>query len=448
MDVSIDTVSPARVHALDHLEQIRRDDAYVGELTIDEADARTRRQARELVAGVTRQRRWLDFVLGRAYHGEYDSMEHRLREILRLGLYELLFQSTPTHAAVDEYVELAKQALRPGAGNLVNGVLRTIDRDREHIPTPDTGDDAEDLALRYSHPSWMVARWLDRFGLDDTTELLRANNRRPMYSVRVNPLRASHAEVTDWLDEHDVVHVDSPYLDNHLRLKRLQVLIEEGLLDDGRVAVQDESAGLVVQLLDPQPGDTVLDGCAAPGGKAMHAAARMEGTGTLLAIDAQADRLDRVEQAAETHGVDDLVQTKAADLRVWATSPDPPQADRVLVDVPCTGLGVLAKRADLRWRRSPEDLEEMAALQDELLDAAARLVRPGGLLLYSTCTTEPEENEHRIDAFLARHVEFTLESAEGHVPDEMVSDAGFLTTLPHEHRTDGAFAARLRRVAS
>ena len=445
MDVTIDTVSPARVHALDHLERVRKDDAFVDKLTIENADARTRRQARELVAGVTRQRRWLDFVLGEAYHGDYDSMEHRLQEILRLGLYELLFQSTPTHAAVDEYVELAKQALRPGAGNLVNGVLRTIDRDREHIPTPDTGDDANDLALRYSHPTWMVQRWLDRFGLDETTELLRANNRRPMYSVRINPLRTSEADVAAWLDEHDVVNVDSPYLDRYLRLKRLQALIAGDLLDDGHVAVQDESAGLVVQLLDPQPGETLIDGCAAPGGKAMHAAARMEGTGTIYAVDRDEQRLERVETAAEAQGASEMVEAETADLRAWAARPEPPQGDRVLLDVPCTGMGVLAKRAGLRWRRSMEDLEEMAELQDELLDAAAQLVRPGGLLVYSTCTTEPEENERRVEAFLPRHDGFAVESAEGHVPDGRVSDAGVLATLPHRHRMDGALAAGLGR---
>jgi 16S rRNA (cytosine967-C5)-methyltransferase len=448
MESPIDTVSPPRVLALQHLERVRKDDAYVGELTADDAEARTRRQARELVAGVTRQRRWLDFVLGEAYHDDYESMEHRLRQILRLGLYELLFQSTPTHAAVDEYVELAKQELRPGAGNLVNGVLRTIDRDREHIPVPDTGDDAEDLAIRYSHPTWMVDRWLDRFGIDETTELLRANNRRPMYGVRINLLRTSRDAVADWLDEHDVVHIDSPYLDNHLRLKRLQALVEGGLLDDGHVAVQDESAGLAMEVLDPQPGDTLIDGCAAPGGKTMHAATRMDGEGTIQAFDVDGQRLETVADAADTHGVPDLVYTEAADLRQVADQPDPPEADCVLLDVPCTGLGVLAKRADLRWRRTPDDLEEMIALQDQLLDAAATLVKPGGLLVYSTCSIEPEENEQRVDAFLARHDQFAMESVAGHVPDEMVSDAGHLMTLPQRHRMDGAFAARLRRVTS
>lgn len=448
MASSSETVSPARAVALDHLERVRRDDAFVGALSADGADDRTRRQARELMAGVTRWRRWLDFVLAEAYDGDYDSMEPLLQQILRLGLYELLFQSTPSHAAVDEYVELAKQELRPGAGNLANGVLRFIDRNREGLPSPDTGTPAEDLAIRYSHPTWMVRRWQERFGPEATAELLQWNNRRPFYSVRVNPLRSSRAAVTEWLDAQEVVYTESPFFDNVLRLKRLQPLVQSGLLDEGRVAVQDESAGLVVRLLDPQPGDSLVDGCAAPGGKTIHAATRMQREGAILAVDVHENRLQRVDEAAAAHGVAQLVRTEAADLRAVADRSNSPRADRVLLDVPCTGLGVLAKRADLRWQRSPEDLEEMAALQDELLDAAARLVRPGGLLVYSTCTLEPEENEQRVEAFLAHHDDFTFESAVGHVPDEVVTENGFLATLPHRHRMDGAFAARLRHKPS
>ena len=424
-----------------------RDDAYVGRLSANDADARTRRQARELVAGVTRQRRWLDFVLADAYNGDYDSMEARLRHILRLGLYELQFQSTPTRAVVHEYVELAKETLRQGAGNLVNGILRAIDR-QEALPQPDTGDQADDLAVRHSHPTWLVRRWLERFGPDETTELLEWNNRRPAHHVRINPLRTTKAKVEKWLEEQEVVYTQSPHLDTGLRLKRLQALVQGGLLDDGRVAVQDESAALVTRLVDARPGETVIDGCAAPGGKTVALAAEMEGQGRILAFDSHEGRLGRVRDAAEAHGVSDLVKAEAADLRAVADRSAPPQADRVLVDVPCSGLGVLGKRADLRWQRRPEDLDELAELQDELLDAAARLVRPGGVLVYSTCTIAPEENEHRIDRFLARHIDFTVESADGHVPDEMVSSSGFFTTLPHRHRMDGAFAARLRHVTS
>jgi len=448
MSTTDESVSPARYLALEQLERVTHDDAFVERLVSDDADDRARRQARDLLAGVTRQRRWLDFVLAEAYNDDYDSMESRLRHILRLGLYEMLFQSTPTRAVVHQYVELAKQTLRPGAGNLVNAILRTIDRDREHIPNPDTGDESEDLAIRYSHPTWMVRRWVERYGIDEALDLLEWNNRRPMYSVRINPLRASHDEVEAWLDEQGVVFVDSPYLEDYLRLKRLQPLVQEGLLDDGHVAVQDESAGLIVQLLDPQPGDTIVDGCAAPGGKTMAIAAYLKGEGRIHAIDSKEERAELVREAAEAQGASDVVDTEAAELQAVAARADAPKADRVLLDVPCSGLGVLAKRADLRWQRAPEDLEELTALQDELLDAAAAMVAPGGLLVYSTCTIEPEENEARVEAFLARHDNFERESAEGYVPDDVVSDEGSLTTLPHRNRTDGAFAVRLRRVTS
>jgi len=266
--------------------------------------------------------------------------------------------------------------------------------------------------------------------------------------VRVNPVRTSRDAVAAWLDEHDVIFTDSPYLDDHFRLRRLQTLVQEGLLDDGHVAVQDESGGLVVRLLDPQPGDTIIDGCAAPGGKTMTIAGRMQGEGSILAFDTNESRLGLVDEAAETHGVAEMVTTEAADLLAVPDREDPPRADRVLVDVPCSGLGVLAKRADLRWQREPSDIQELLALQDDLLDAAARLVEPGGVLVYSTCTIEPEENEQRIEAVLDHHDDFELESAEAFLPEDTVSDAGFLSTLPHRHRTDGAFAARLRHVTS
>ena len=447
MSTTEESVSPARYLALEQLERVSHDDAFVERLVSDDADDRARRQARDLLAGVTRQRRWLDFVLAEAYNDDYDSMESRLREILRLGLYEMLFQSTPTRAVVHQYVELAKQTLRPGAGNLVNAILRTIDRDREHIPNPDTGDEAEDLAIRYSHPTWMVRRWVDRYGIDEALDLLEWNNRRPMYSVRVNPLRTTRDDVEAWLDEEGVVFTDSPYIEDYLRLKRLQPLVQEGLLDDGHVSVQDESAGLIVQLLDPQPGDTIADGCAAPGGKTMAIAARLQGEGTIHAIDVKEERTALVKESAEAQAATDVITTETAELQEVAGRADAPQADRVLLDVPCSGLGVLAKRADLRWQRSPEDLDELMALQDDLLDAAAKMVTPGGVLVYSTCTIEPEENEARVEAFLDRHPDFSVESAADFVPEDVVPENGYLTTLPHRNRTDGAFAARLRRDA-
>ena len=447
MTAPSDTATDARCVALERLERIARDDAFVGRLQSDALDDRTQRQARDLVAGVTRWRRWLDFLLAAFYDGDLGSMERRLQQILRLGLYELLKQETPAHAAVDEYVDLAKHTVRSGAGGLVNGILRSVDRQRDDLPTPATGDMAEDLAIRQSHPSWMIRRWMDRFGGKDAEAFARWNNRRPTYGLRVNRCRATVAEVADWLDAHNVTYARSPYLDDVFRVQRLQAVIRGGLIDDGRVAVQDESAALVVRLLDPQPGETVLDLCAAPGGKATYAAARMDGEGTLLATDINRARLGLVEDAAQAQGVGDVLRTEAADARDLPGRDDVPRANRVLLDVPCSGLGVLAKRADLRWQRTPADLDELTTLQDELLDAAAKLVRPGGLLVYSTCTTEPEENRDRVRAFLDRHAAFALEPAGELLPTDVVADEGVLETLPFRHRTDGAFAARLRRRA-
>ncbi|PEN14075.1 16S rRNA methyltransferase [Longibacter salinarum] len=440
------TVSPSRFHAFQNLERIDTTDAFVGRLQIDEADQRERRQARELVAGVTRWQRRLDFLLSEFYNGDFEDMELRLQVILRLGLYEILYQDTPPHAAVDQYVELAKEVIRPGAGGLTNGILRAILRKKDALPQPRTGDTAEDLAIRHSHPTWMVRRWLDRFGDIDTAALLTWNNQRPMFGLRVNTAKTTVEDVTAWLDENEVAWTPSPYLKDVVRVQRLQPIIHGSLLDEGKVAIQDESASLIVRCLDPQPGETIFDLCSAPGGKTIYAAQRMHGEGRIIAFDIHEGRLGLVKEAAETHGFGDLIWRQPADARDLPGRDDLPTADRVLLDAPCSGLGVLSKRADLRWQRKESDLEELTQLQAELLDAAADLVRPGGVLVYSTCTIEPEENEAQVDRFLAEHEDFELESVEGLIADELVTSDGAFASLPHRDAIDGAYCARLRRV--
>ena len=438
-----------RSAVVEWLNRIEVGGAYVDEFGEEadlEGDARARRQATEYVAGITRWRRWLDFLLADFYRGRYDSMEPLLRQILRLGLYDLLFLDTPPHAALNEAVELAKRKVRPGAAGLVNGMLRNLHRQRKSLPEPSTGDAAEDLAIAHSHPTWMVRRWLGRYGREETEALLQWNNARPTYGLRVNGLRKEKADIEARLKEEDVSWERSAYFSDFLRLHRLQTVIRGGWIEKGWCAVQDESAGGVVRLLDPRPGEHVLDACAAPGGKTIYAAERMRDQGLIRAVDVDEQRLVRLRENAARHELR-IVEIEAADLRTIARREEQPQADRVLVDVPCTGLGVLSKRADLRWRREPGDLEELPRLQADLLEAASRLVKPDGILVYSTCTTEPEENEKVVQAFLKAHPSFSVEAASDFVSPELVTPGGFYATRPQRHRMDGAFGVRLRRAS-
>ena len=435
--------SGARELAVGRLLRVEHGAAHVARLT-GEAEADAARVASDLVAGVTRLRRRLDFFLDHFYRGDLDTLEPVLLQILRVGLYEALETRTPAPIAVSEAVNVAGQLLRRGAGGLVNGVLRAALRAAETgaLPTPKMGDAAEDLAILHSHPTWMVRRWLGRLGEEGAVALLAANNARPAFGLRVNTLRTTPDEVAARLAELGVSFRSSRWLDDFFVVEQLQPVLRGGLVREGWCAVQDEAAGLVVRALDPQPGEAILDAAAAPGGKALYAAIRMGDTGRVVALDVHEAKVGLIRKAAEAHGLTS-VEPVAGDLRTIAQ--EGAAYDRVLLDAPCSGLGVLARRADLRWRRTPDDLARLARLQGELLDAAARCVRPGGVLVYSTCSIEPEENEDRVSAFLARHPGFEAECIT-EVPEATRTPAGHYAAFPHVHGTDGAFAARLRRT--
>jgi len=439
MSTSIDRARKAAVKQLHRAEQAHQ---YVNLLDLGEdAEGAESSRLREYISGVTRWKRYLDFLIDHFYKGKAHKLHPLLRQILRLGTYELLFTRTPPPVVISQAVELARALVRPQVAGLVNAVLRAINRARDQLPQPQTGNLAEDLAIQYSYPTWLVERWLNRWGQETTERMLSYHNERPVYGLRINTLRVPVEQVHTMLDTLGVSWEPSPYIPYMVRVRQLRPIIRAGWLDKGWVAVQDESAGLVVRALDPQAGETLVDACSAPGGKALHAAQLMHDKGRILAYDLHPERVALVDKAANVQGVQSI-QTRATDVRTLSL-PEP--VDKVLLDVPCTGLGVLGKRADLRWQRKPEDIQELAHLQDELLDAAASWVRPRGVLVYSTCTVEPEENEERIEAFLARHPEFHRESLAGRIPEEVLHAEGYMQTLPHKHTIDGAFAARLRK---
>lgn len=399
-----------------------------------------RRRITEYVGGITRRRRWLDFLVDH-YSSRSGDLDHVVRQILRIGIYELVELGRAPHASVFASVEQAKRHGPRGVGAFVNGVLRSVSRNLDSLPRPQTGDDVVDAAISGSHPDWMVRRWSNRFGPDGARALMEYNNGRPVHSIRVNTLKTSVDDFKRLLEELEVEWSDSPYLPEFLRVRKLQPLLAAGVFRSAIAAVQDESAGLVGAILNPKPGEFIIDACAAPGGKLIHAGILMKNEGRLVGVDTNGNRLAAGLESAHRHGLS-MVEVIEADFRSKVPSEELPAADAVLLDAPCSGLGVLSRRSDLRWRRDEESLRELTALQDELLEAAVSFVKPGGRLVYATCTIEPEENEQRIEGFLRRHRKFSLESVANDVPAGLETN-GYFVSLPHLHGIDGAFGARL-----
>ncbi|XP_019701413.1 uncharacterized protein [Elaeis guineensis] len=415
-------------------------------------DDRDIRLVTDVVGGTVRWRRYLDYLIMSLCNKErmFTDMEPLLLQILRIGFFEILKLGMPPYAVVDENVKLAKAALRPGAGNLVNAVLRKLVslKEKDSLPLPNLeGDDraqARALAVIHSHPVWMVRRWTKFLGQEEAVRLMNWNNSDPCFSLRVNTAKGfKRVDLVNRLEDLKVSYELSACMDDFVRIHTgMQIVIQAGLLKDGICSVQDESAGLVVSVVDPQPGDTIIDCCAAPGGKTLFMASRLRGQGMVMAIDINRGRLRILKEACKLFNVTNVVTTTHADLRLYAEKHNV-KVDKVLLDAPCSGTGVLSKRADLRWNRQLEDLEHLKHLQDELLDAASMLVKPGGILVYSTCSIDPEENEERIAAFLLRHPEFVAHPVRAYVPPDFVTDKGFFFSNPVKHSMDGSFAARL-----
>jgi 16S rRNA (cytosine967-C5)-methyltransferase len=292
-----------------------------------------------------------------------------------------------------------------------------------------------------SHPLWMVRRWVARYGARETEELLNANNARPHLALRVNPMRGSVEAVMKHLEERGLSPKHSEYLPDVVVVEGLSGIGNDPLFRNGAYTIQDEGATLASRLAGAAPGMRVIDLCAAPGGKSTAMAEAMRGEGEVIAVDKYDSKLKLVRSAAERLGLSGTITTAAGDSRTI----DLPPADVVLVDAPCSGLGVLAKKPDIKWKRAQEDIDTMKELQSQILDHAAALVKPGGHLVYTTCTIEPAENEERVAAFLESHPEFELVDASTLLPRSVVSPDGYLSTMPNRHHVDGTFGARLRR---
>ena len=383
------------------------DAALKAQLARDQLSPQDAALCSRMVYGVTQNRLLLDFYLAAYCSQKPDHLQPPLLDILRLGAYQILFlDKVPDRAAVSEAVELAKRSGRGQAAGLVNAVLRKLSQNKNALPSIPDRDEVKFLSIRYSHPKWLIKRILELLGREETEAFLAADNTAAPLTVQVNPLKTTQEKLTAELEALGVRVTPHVWVPGCLELSGTGDLTALEPFRVGHFLVQDGAAALAARAAAVTPGQRVLDVCAAPGGKSFGAAFAMEDRGEILACDLHENKLKRIQDGAQRLGLTSI-RTAAADGREFR--PEWEAAfDTVLVDAPCSGLGIIRKKPDTRYKKA-DDLFTLPVVQQAILDNACRYVKPGGVLVYSTCTILPEENQQVTDAFLAQHRDFSRE---------------------------------------
>lgn len=409
-------IAPARLAALDALRQIDGERLDMGEAIARArkslADERDRALLLEIVSGTLRMRAAIDHQLALRLSRPLARLDALVRDILRLSAFQLMYLTrTPSSAIINDAVDLTRRGGKTSATGLVNAVLRSLNRDRQKLAWPERPADGSDLeamaayfAIVHSHPRWLVARWLARYGVDDTERWLAFNNQGPPLCLVPNRTLASREALEEELKADGVETRHTSRAAHGLHVVGGQALATRAFRE-GRCLVQDEASQLIGELVGAQRGERVLDLCASPGGKTVAMAAGLGPTGLIVASDV---RRHRLRVLTDTLGRCRLARVRVIHVPPLGTLPFMPAAfDRVLIDAPCSGLGTVRRDPDIRWRMAEADLPALAATQLDLLNRTAGLVKPGGVLVYSTCSSEPEENQEVVAAFLTTHPEFT-----------------------------------------
>ena len=393
-----------------------------------------------LVKGVIKQRVNLDYLLSHFTDAQkFAATDLKIKIILYIGLYQILYLSSiPEHAAVNESVALAKSLFNPQIADFVNAVLRNYLRKPE-ITYPK--EPYLRIAYEHSFPPELVKEWISYWGEEDTEYLALYFNENPALHIRVNTTATTAGKLQQYFAKREINIVPSQGSKVMFHTAQAAEILEDVAFSEGYFSVQDTSAALVVELLNPQKEESILDLFAAPGGKCSYIAELMANTGEIIAVDKIPNKMKLLKQAA------DRLQLSNINLVVgdaFKYGPVAPAFDRVLVDAPCSGWGVFGRKADLRWQ-AHQNISELIKIQEKALDYAANFVKTGGFLVYSTCTMNPRENEEQIEAFLSRSKRFIVVAAEAFIPSEF-SDSGYLKTVPFRHHMDGAFGAKLQRI--
>ena len=404
-----------------------------------------RRFFTELVYGVVRRRNYLDAIIVHFAKRPLKKLSSMVVEILRLGIYQIIYMDkVPESAAVNESVKLAKKLTR-GLSGFVNAILRSIIREQDSIGVEDlASNDIEVISFIYNIPLWLIDLWMGEFGRDKTEDLCAWFNQQPKLTARINTILIDIPQCLTLLKEQgwdvsqDSNYKDIIYINSHRgSLEKSDAVIK------GYITFMDKASMMVARLVNPQPGERVLDCCAAPGGKSMYMAALMDNTGSLMSCDIHEHKITLMESNAQRLGIS-IVQTKVQDATelpsAWKS-----YFDRVLVDVPCSGLGILQKKLDMRWRKDESTLSELPPLQLAILERAAMTVKEKGYLVYSTCTLNYKENEDVVEAFLQKHKEFSIVPVGADFP--LKSNNGMITTYPPTDDMDGFFMVKMQRIS-
>jgi 16S rRNA (cytosine967-C5)-methyltransferase len=412
-------------------------------------DDRDRALTATIVTGTLRWRRTLDALVEHFAKRPLTTIDAQVVTILRLSLFQLLhLDRVPAAAVVDDAVNLTRAARKSSASGFVNAVLRSLLRQRHTLPLPPRPSDPADrdaalayLGITHSHPEWLVARWLDRYSFEQVEAWVQFNNAHAALTLRANTLRMTREQLQDRLSRHDVETIPTPYAPDGLVVTSGNPLRTS---EDESFFVQDEASQLVPLMVDAQPGERILDLCASPGGKTVALAAAMHDSGTIIACDVRAGRVSLLS--------DTIRRSRAGHVRLVRVPPHGPLPfdrtfDRVLVDAPCSGLGTIRRDPDIRWRRVASDLPRLAAQQVDLLVRAANTVTPGGRLVYATCSSEPEENDGVVKAFLERapFERVDLRNESPRLLQPLLDDQGSLRTLPFAHGLEAFFATAMVR---
>ena len=394
----------------------------------------------ELVYGVTRMKLQLDALIGKVFKGRYKKAQHAVKVLLRMGTFQLKYMHTSEYAAINESVNLCKRVKQTQSGALVNAILRKIQNLELSQILDAESNDLKKLSIQTSHPEWMLTNWLQRYTEDEVLSFCQNNNQPPPNWIRRNSLRVSQTEFESYMDQEEVQYTQSEVLNSFYRIENSGVLLSSKAFQDGWFSFQDLAAGVVASLLNPKPGETIVDACAAPGGKMAFLSELSEGKANIKAGDASHSRLERIHQNVRRLGL-----TQIEVLQMDASADSLPMADSILLDVPCSGTGVLNRRADARWKRQPGDTASLVAIQTKIMTNSWKSVKPGGLMVYATCTLEPEENWGVVDSALEHLEHAQIEPVKDEILKPYIDDRGAFSTLPWLHKMDGMFAVKIRK---